>query len=97
MADISDIPDLPIARWPGPGGAYPPGPGPEIHDQAQLAQLIALGRTLVVLPVSASAWLWSEHIAIPVTDAPLVTTVIAWPPQSHSRALAGLVRTATRL
>ncbi len=27
----------------------------------------------------------------------LVTTVIAWPPHSHSRAVATLVRTATRL
>jgi DNA-binding transcriptional LysR family regulator len=30
-------------------------------------------------------------------DAPGVTTVIAWPPHSRSRALAGLIRAATRL
>jgi hypothetical protein len=32
-----------------------------------------------------------------VVDAPSVTTVIAWPPQSTALALAALVRTAVRL
>jgi len=96
LADISDVPDLPLARWPS-HGVYPPGPGPEIHDQTQLAQLIALGRTAAVLPESARAWLWSEHAAIPLTDAPPVVTHIAWPAHSRSLALAGLVRTAVQL
>ena len=96
LADISDLPDLPLARWPS-RGTYPPGPGPEIHDQSQLAQLIALGRTLAVLPESARAWLWSEHAAVPLTDAPPVVTHIAWPAHSRSLALAGLVRTAVAL
>jgi hypothetical protein len=34
---------------------------------------------------------------VPVLDAPTVTTVIAWPPHSRSRAVADLVRTATSL
>jgi hypothetical protein len=34
---------------------------------------------------------------VPVVDAPTVTTLIAWPPHSRSRAVAGLVRTAVRL
>ncbi|MDJ0380335.1 LysR family transcriptional regulator [Streptomyces sp. G-G2] len=97
MADVSDVPDLPFPRWPRRDGTYPPGPGPEIRDPAQLAQLIALGRTLAVIPASARAWLWTAHAAVPLTDAPLVTTHIAWPPHSRSRALAGLIRTATRL
>ncbi|MFF2183868.1 LysR family transcriptional regulator [Streptomyces sp. NPDC058155] len=96
LADVSDIPDLPLARWPR-HGEYTPGPGPEIHDQTQLAQLIALGRTAAVFPDSARAWLWSEHTAVPVTDAPPVVTHIAWPAHSRSLTLAGLVRTATRL
>ncbi|MEU0069841.1 LysR family transcriptional regulator [Streptomyces sp. NPDC006332] len=97
VADISGIPDLPPARWPNSNGTYPPGPGPEIHDQTQLAQLIALGRTMAVFPDSARAWLWAEHAAVPVTDAPPVVTHIAWPAHSRSRALAGLIRTATEL
>lgn len=96
LADVSDIPDLPLARW-SRHGTYPPGPGPEIHDQTQLAQLIALGRTVAVFPDSARAWLWAEHTAVPLTDAPPVVTHIAWPAHSRSLALAGLIRTATRL
>ncbi|GAA0640612.1 hypothetical protein GCM10010174_73660 [Kutzneria viridogrisea] len=97
VAEVSEVPDLPLARWPRHDGTYPPGPGPEIHDQSQLAQLIALGRTMVVIPASGRAWLWTDHVAVPVTDAPLVTTLIAWPPHSRSPALARLIRTAARL
>ncbi|MET1073651.1 MAG: LysR family transcriptional regulator [Umezawaea sp.] len=96
MADIADVPDLPLARW-SSDGIFPPGPGPEVHDQTQLAQLIALGRTMTVFPESARTWLWDEHAAVPLSDAPKVTTHIAWPAHSRSRTLAGLVRTASRL
>jgi DNA-binding transcriptional LysR family regulator len=96
LAEVSDVPDPPLARWPR-HGVYAPGPGPEIRDQAQLAQLIALGRTVAVFPDSARAWLWAEHAAVPVSDAPPVVTHIAWPAHSRSLALAGLIRTATRL
>jgi len=96
LADVGDVPDLPLARWPR-HGTYPPGPGPEIRDQTQLAQLIALGRTMAVFPDSARAWLWAEHAAVPVADAPPVVTHIAWPAHSRSLALAGLIRTAVRL
>ncbi|QMU71776.1 LysR family transcriptional regulator [Streptacidiphilus sp. P02-A3a] len=96
LSDIHDVPDLPLARWPS-HGVYQPGPGPEIRDQTQLAQLIALGRTVAVFPGSARAWLWTEHAAVPLTDAPPVVTHIAWPAHSRSPALAALVRTATQL
>ncbi|WP_199714668.1 LysR family transcriptional regulator [Micromonospora radicis] len=97
LAEISDRPDLPVARWPRPDGSYEPGPGPEIHDQAQLAQLIALGHAMAVLCASSRSWLWNAHVAVPLTDAPYVTTVLAWPAHSRSRAVAGLVRTAAEL
>ncbi|MEU5323887.1 LysR family transcriptional regulator [Streptomyces sp. NPDC021056] len=96
LADVSNLPDLPLARWPR-HGTYPPGPGPEVRDQTQLAQLIALGRTMAVFPDSSRAWLWAEHAAVPLTDAPPVVTHIAWPAHSRSVALAGLIRTATEL
>lgn len=79
LADVSDIPGLPAARWPR-HGTYPPGPGPEIRDQTQLAQLIALGRTMAVFPESARAWLWSEHTAVPLTDAPRSSPTSPGPP-----------------
>ncbi|MFE0476898.1 LysR family transcriptional regulator [Streptomyces sp. NPDC058947] len=96
LADVTDIPDLPLARW-SRDGTFLPGPGPEIHDQTQLAQLIALGRTVAIFPDSARAWLWAEHTAVPLTDAPPVVTHIAWPAHSRSLPLAALIRTATRL
>jgi DNA-binding transcriptional LysR family regulator len=97
LAEISDLPELPLTRWPRHDGTYAPGPGPEGRDLTQLAQLIALGRTVAVFPDSGRSWLWAEHTAVPLTDAPLVTTHIAWPPHSHSLALAALVRTAVQL
>ncbi|GGV27020.1 LysR family transcriptional regulator [Actinomadura cremea] len=97
LADVRDVPDLPIARWPRLDGTYPDGPGPEVRTQSKLAQLVALGRTLLVIPASSRAWQWPEHVAVPVVDAPEVTTVIAWPPSSRSRAVAALVRSASSL
>jgi LysR family transcriptional regulator, benzoate and cis,cis-muconate-responsive activator of ben and cat genes len=97
MADVTALPGLPMPRWPNPDGSYPDGPGPQIRDHAQLYQLIALGRASAVLPESCRALLRRDLAAVPVPDAPTVTTVIAWPPHSRSRALAGLVRAATRL
>jgi DNA-binding transcriptional LysR family regulator len=97
MAEISAVGGLPVARWPRPDGGYEPGPGPEIHELSQLAQLIALGQTSAVLCASSRSWLWSAHRAVPLTDAPHVTTVLAWPAHSRSAAVAALVRTATQL
>jgi DNA-binding transcriptional LysR family regulator len=97
MAEVSDVPGLPIARWPRLDGTYPDGPGPEARNQSQLAQLVALGRTLLVIPASSRAWRWLEHVAVPVVDAPDVTTLIAWPPNSHSPQVASVVRSAAAL
>jgi DNA-binding transcriptional LysR family regulator len=97
LADVRDVPDLPIARWPRLDGSYPDGPGPEVRTQSKLAQLVALGKTLLVIPASSRAWQWPEHVAVPVVDAPRVTTVIAWPPSTRSQAVASLVRSAARL
>ncbi|MFE6687664.1 LysR family transcriptional regulator [Streptomyces sp. NPDC057743] len=97
LAEVSALPDLPLPRWPGPDGSYPDGPGPRVRDHTQLLQLIALGRACAILPESCRAHLRDDHATVPVLDAPLVTTVIAWPPHSRSRAVAALVRTATGL
>lgn len=88
---------LPIARWPQRDGTYPEGPGPEVRTQSQLAQQVALGLTLLVIPASSRAWQWPQHAAIPVTDAPSITTVLAWPPHLRSPALDALRATAAAL
>ncbi|WP_433854522.1 LysR family transcriptional regulator [Streptomyces kronopolitis] len=97
MAEVTALPDLPMPRWPGRDGTYPDGPGPQARDHTQLFQLIALGRTCWIAPESCRAQLREDLAAVPVLDAPTVTTVIAWPPHSRSRAVAGLVRAATRI
>jgi LysR family transcriptional regulator, benzoate and cis,cis-muconate-responsive activator of ben and cat genes len=97
LAEVTDLPGLPLPRWPDLDGVYPDGPGPQVRDNVQLLQLIALGRAAAVLPESVRDHLGDELATVPLVDAPSVTTVIAWPPHSRSRAVAGLVRAATRL
>ena len=96
LADLADVPDLPQPRWPRSDGTYADGPGPQVQSQTQLLQLVALGRTVLVVPDSARSQLHDGLVAVPVVDAPEVTTVIAWPAHSRSRAVADLVRTALR-
>jgi len=97
MADLHALTDLPLPRWPRPDGTYAEGPGPQVHDHTQLLQLIALGLACAVVPESLRPQLREGHAAVSVTDAPTVTTVIAWPPHSRSRAVADLVRAASQL
>jgi DNA-binding transcriptional LysR family regulator len=97
LDEVDDLEGLPPLRWRRPDGTYPPGPGAEIHEHVQMLQLVGLGRGSVLLPESVRPLLGSDLAAVPVVDAPLVTTVIAWPAHSRSRTVADLVRTATRL
>ncbi|MFF0268080.1 LysR family transcriptional regulator [Kribbella sp. NPDC004536] len=97
LDEINAQTDLPLPRWPEWDRTYPNGPGPQVRDHTQLFQLIALGRACVVAPESSRDELTDDLAAVPVPDAPAVTTVIAWPPHSRSQAVADLVHTATRL
>lgn len=97
LAEVTNLPDLPLPRWPRPDGTFPDGPGPHVRDHTQLTQLIALGRACAIVPESSRTNLRDDLTAIPVPDAPHVTTVIAWPPHSHSTTIAALVHTATTL
>ncbi|MEJ7650826.1 MAG: LysR family transcriptional regulator [Nakamurella sp.] len=97
VAEASSLPDLPLPRWPKIDGSYPDGPGPELRDLTQVLQLVQLGRTAIVLPDSTRADLRGGLAVVALSDAPQVTTVLAWPPHSTSLAVAGLVRTAAEL
>jgi hypothetical protein len=90
---LSNLDGQTMPRWPGMPADR--GDGPLVRDSAQLFQLIALGRTVAVLPESAGDRLPGDLVAVPVLDAPSTTVVIAWPHQSRSRPLAAFVRTAT--
>ena len=90
LAEVASVPGLPIARWPRRDGTYPPGPGPEARTQTELAHLVALGRALLVIPESSRAWQWPDHVAVPVVDAPPVTTLLAWPASTRPGRLDGL-------
>ncbi len=97
ISELAELPDLPLPRWPASDGTYPDGPGPEVQSHSQLLQLISLGRTLMLAPDSCRSQLHDDLVAVPVVDAPEVTTVIAWPPGSRSRPVADLVRVALQL
>jgi len=94
---LADVVDLPFVRWPHKDGTYPDGPGPEVRDHEQMFQLVALGRAVTVVPEQVRDYLRWGLAAVPALDAPAVTTVIAWPPHSRSRAVTDLVRVAMRL
>jgi len=94
---VSDVVDLPFMRWPNGDGTYPDGPGPEVRDHEQMFQMVALGRAVTVLPEEVRDHLRWGLAAVPAPDAPSVTTVIAWPPHSRSRAVADLIRVATHI
>ncbi|GLZ78415.1 LysR family transcriptional regulator [Actinorhabdospora filicis] len=96
MAEVDALP-LPLPRWPRRDGTYPDGPGPKVRDLIQLTQLITLGRACALVPESLRAQLDGDHAIVAVADAPAVTTVIAWPAHSRSKAVAELVRTALEL
>lgn len=97
VAEATSIPDLPMPRWPHVDGTYPEGSGPELRDLTQVLQLVRLGRAAIVLPESARTNLHDGLAVVPLSDAPRVTTVIAWPPHSTSAGVEGLVRAAANL
>jgi DNA-binding transcriptional LysR family regulator len=97
LAEVTGLPDLPLPRWPRPDGTFADGPGPQVRDHTQLTQLIAPGRACAVVPVSGRTGLREDLTAVPVLDAPHVTTVIALPAHSRSTVVTGLVRAVTAL
>ncbi|NUT98468.1 MAG: LysR family transcriptional regulator [Saccharothrix sp.] len=96
-AEVEALTDPPPPRWPERDGTYPDGPGPKVRDHTQLLQLIALGLACAVVPESLRDQTNNDHAIVPMPDAPPVTTVIAWPPHSRSKAIATLIHTATQL
>ena len=88
---MADLRDEQFPRWP----SSPPNGGPLVRDPAQLMQLIALGRTIALLPASSQHHLRTDLVTVPVTDAPTSTLAIAWQEDSRSKPLAALIQAAT--
>lgn len=96
LADVETVEDPPLPRWPRPDGTFPDGPGPRVRDHTQLLQLVSLGMARAVMPESLRPRFDDARVWIPLTDAPAVTTVIAWPAQTRSPLVEDFVRTAVQ-
>lgn len=90
---LADLRGQTMPRWPHlpADGAD----GPEVHDAGELMQLIALGQVVAVLPESVRSQLRHDLVCIPVTDAPAITLLLAWPEAATSLAMAKFVQAAT--
>lgn len=89
---MADLAGERFPHWPG----NPPNGGPLVRDSSQLQQLIALGRTIALLPASTELHLGTELTYVPVTDAPTSTLAIAWQEDSRSKPLAALIEAAVQ-
>jgi DNA-binding transcriptional LysR family regulator len=90
---LADLAGEPMPDWPGTAAYH--GPGPRVRDAGQLMQLIALGRTVAVVPASVRGQVRRDLVCVPVVDAPPTTVMVAWPEGNRSAALAAFVRAAT--
>ncbi|MFC5829970.1 hypothetical protein [Nonomuraea insulae] len=86
---MADLAGEILPRW----TAESPGGGPIIRDTGQVAELIALGRMVAVLPESVGCHLGRDLVAIPV-EGRRTTLLAAWSEDRRDRALAGFIRSA---
>ena len=71
----------------------PADPG-AMKSISELMHLIALGRTVAVLPQVLTRPLRDDLITVPMTDLPPVALLLAWPAHSTSLSVAALARAA---
>lgn len=90
---LDDLRDEALPRW--HGVAADSAAGPAVADMTELAQLIALGRTVAILAQSVVGPLSQDLACVPVSDAGFSTLVVAWPQTSRARDVATFVRAAT--
>lgn len=83
--ELVDLEKETLPRWKGVPSR---GTGPEIIDVPQMFQMIALGRTIGVLPRSLVEPVPSTLVCVPVSDADPSRLVVAWSPLNR-QALVG--------
>ncbi|MGR6915505.1 LysR family transcriptional regulator [[Actinomadura] parvosata] len=88
----ADLAGETFPRW----TAQWPGTGPVIRDTGQVAELIALGRMVAVLPESVARHLGRGLATVPL-DGRRTTLLAVWREERRDRALAALVRTAAEV
>ncbi|TDC73828.1 LysR family transcriptional regulator [Streptomyces hainanensis] len=93
---LSDLRGETMPPWPSrPVGSIA---GQNVIDVGQLMQLIALGRTIAVVPESVRDVMRQDGVVCrPVLDAPPTTVVLAWQQDNCSTAVAAFVRAATEV
>lgn len=94
---LADLEDETMPRWKGvPDSRSGPesGDGPEIADGPQMIQMIALGRTIAMLPRSLAEPVPPGLVCLPVTDATPSRLVIAWSPVNRRSLVATFVEAA---
>ncbi|TDD17050.1 LysR family transcriptional regulator [Nonomuraea diastatica] len=89
---MADLAGEVFPRW----TAESPGSGSVIKDTGQVAELIALGRMVAVLPESVACHLGRDLVAVPV-DGRQTTLLAAWPEERRDHALAVFIRTAAEV
>lgn len=67
-----------------------------VGSLSELMHLIALGRTVAVLPQSLTTPLRDDLTTVPMTDIPPSVLVLAWPAHSTSPSVAALARAASK-
>jgi DNA-binding transcriptional LysR family regulator len=83
---MADLAGETLHRKPADPGAMKP--------LSELMHLIALGRTVAVLPQVLTRPLRDDLITVPMTDLPPVALLLAWPAHSTSQPVAALARAA---
>jgi DNA-binding transcriptional LysR family regulator len=66
----------------------------EMKSLSELMHLVALGRTVAVLPRVLTRPLRDDLVTVPMADLPPVALVLAWPAHSTSPSVAALARVA---
>ncbi|MEV7802999.1 LysR family transcriptional regulator [Microbispora sp. NPDC088329] len=88
---LADLEGETLPRWKGvPGG----GTGPELVDVPQMIQMIALGRTIAILPRSLVEPVPPGLVCVPVADAPASRIVLAWAEPDRRPLVASFVAAA---
>ncbi|MFF9045350.1 LysR family transcriptional regulator [Streptomyces parvulus] len=95
---VADLEGETLPRWRGvpgvPGGG---GTGPEVADVVQLLHLISTRRMIAVLPRSLVSPVPPGLVAVPVSDAPASTLVLAWNERDRRPLVAAFVTAAQGL